>query len=73
MYGEVQNLYTRPEKAWIYNVSALLALFSIYFLDTGMVAMLVGSFDCRVTEESLLDRMSTNMHESCLKIDKDCR
>ncbi|KAK9947981.1 hypothetical protein M0R45_003573 [Rubus argutus] len=32
-----------------------------------------GSFDCRVTEESLLDRMSTNMHESCLKIDKDCR
>ncbi|KAL6224189.1 hypothetical protein ACLB2K_003045 [Fragaria x ananassa] len=32
-----------------------------------------GSFDCRVTEESLLDRMNTNMHESCLKIAKDCR
>jgi len=32
-----------------------------------------GSFDCHVTLESLLDRMSTDMHESCLKIDKDCR
>ncbi|PRQ46856.1 putative feruloyl esterase [Rosa chinensis] len=32
-----------------------------------------GTFDCRVTEESLLDRMNTKMHESCLKIAKDCR
>ncbi|KAM5588708.1 hypothetical protein ABKV19_006931 [Rosa sericea] len=32
-----------------------------------------GTFDCRVTEESLLDRMNTNMHESCLKIAKDCQ
>lgn len=26
-----------------------------------------------VTEESLMDRWNTNMHEACLKIDKDCR
>ncbi|XP_061995311.1 uncharacterized protein LOC133713303 [Rosa rugosa] len=27
----------------------------------------------RVTEESLMDRLSTDMHEACLQIDKDCR
>ncbi|KAF3960948.1 hypothetical protein CMV_014381 [Castanea mollissima] len=32
-----------------------------------------GSVDYRVTEESLLERLSTNMHEACLKIDKECR
>ncbi|GLT47806.1 hypothetical protein SLA2020_214680 [Shorea laevis] len=26
-----------------------------------------------VTEESLIDRLNTNMHEACLKIDKECR
>ncbi|XP_061374623.1 uncharacterized protein LOC133316849 isoform X2 [Gastrolobium bilobum] len=32
-----------------------------------------GSFDFRVTEESLMDRLGTNMHEACLQIDKECR
>ncbi|XP_057433935.1 uncharacterized protein LOC130726648 isoform X2 [Lotus japonicus] len=32
-----------------------------------------GSFDFRVTEESLMDRLGTNMHEACLHIDKECR
>ncbi|KAI3790058.1 hypothetical protein L2E82_02871 [Cichorium intybus] len=27
----------------------------------------------RVTEESLMDRLNTNMHEACLRIDKDSR
>ncbi|XP_024979576.1 uncharacterized protein LOC112516644 [Cynara cardunculus var. scolymus] len=27
----------------------------------------------RVTEESLMDRLNTDMHETCLQIDKDCR
>ncbi|KAL4589505.1 hypothetical protein LXL04_002412 [Taraxacum kok-saghyz] len=27
----------------------------------------------RVTEESLMDRLNTNMHEACLQINKDCR
>ncbi|GAB2291836.1 hypothetical protein Dimus_026087 [Dionaea muscipula] len=27
----------------------------------------------RVTEESLMDRLNTNMHEACLRIDRDCR
>ncbi|XP_052199045.1 uncharacterized protein LOC127806083 isoform X2 [Diospyros lotus] len=27
----------------------------------------------RVTEESLMDRLNTNMHEACLQIDKNCR
>ena len=27
----------------------------------------------RVTEESILERLNTDMHEACLKIDKDCR
>ncbi|KAG4929599.1 hypothetical protein JHK82_046664 [Glycine max] len=32
-----------------------------------------GSFDYRVTLESLMDRLDTNMHEACLQIDKECR
>ncbi|KAG7598679.1 Serine aminopeptidase S33 [Arabidopsis suecica] len=27
----------------------------------------------RVTEESLMERLNTDMHEACLKIDKECR
>ncbi|KAJ1433398.1 Serine aminopeptidase, S33 [Sesbania bispinosa] len=32
-----------------------------------------GSFEYRVTQESLMDRLNTNMHEACLQIDKECR
>ncbi|KAJ1400676.1 Serine aminopeptidase, S33 [Sesbania bispinosa] len=32
-----------------------------------------GSFEYRVTLESLIDRLNTNMHEACLQIDKECR
>ncbi|KAI4344525.1 hypothetical protein L6164_011741 [Bauhinia variegata] len=31
------------------------------------------SSDFRVTEESLMDRLNTNVHEACLQIDKECR
>ncbi|CAK8564035.1 unnamed protein product [Lathyrus sativus] len=32
-----------------------------------------GSVDYRITEESLKDRLSINMHETCMQIDKECR
>ncbi|XP_041005020.1 uncharacterized protein LOC121250139 [Juglans microcarpa x Juglans regia] len=32
-----------------------------------------GSVNFRVTEESLLERLSTDMHEACLHISKECR
>ncbi|KAM1155682.1 hypothetical protein ACFX13_027138 [Malus domestica] len=32
-----------------------------------------GDGSYRVTEESLMDRLSTDMHKSCLQIDKECR
>ncbi|XP_069142970.1 uncharacterized protein [Solanum lycopersicum] len=32
-----------------------------------------GNVDYRVTEESLMDRLNTNMHDACLQIDKGCR
>ncbi|CAJ1975798.1 unnamed protein product [Sphenostylis stenocarpa] len=32
-----------------------------------------GCFDYRVTEESLMDRLGTSMHEASLQIDKECR
>ncbi|KAI8553477.1 hypothetical protein RHMOL_Rhmol05G0019200 [Rhododendron molle] len=32
-----------------------------------------GEVSFRVTEESLMDRLNTNMHEACLQIDKNCR
>ncbi|GJS39445.1 alpha/beta hydrolases superfamily protein [Tanacetum coccineum] len=33
----------------------------------------VREFLYRVTEDSLMERLNTNMHEACLQIDKDCR
>ncbi|KAG7564797.1 Alpha/Beta hydrolase fold [Arabidopsis suecica] len=38
------------------------------FIDVGD-----GKSGYRVTEKSLMDRLSTDMHETCLKIDKECR
>ncbi|KAF3675113.1 putative translation machinery-associated protein 22 [Capsicum annuum] len=32
-----------------------------------------GEIDYRVTNESLMDRLDTNMHDACLQIDKGCR
>ncbi|KAK4432894.1 hypothetical protein Salat_1051600, partial [Sesamum alatum] len=32
-----------------------------------------GEVDYRVTEESMMERLNTNMHEACLSIDKRCR
>lgn len=32
-----------------------------------------GAVNYRVTEESLLERINTNMHEACVSIDKSCR
>lgn len=32
-----------------------------------------GGIEYRVTEEALMDRLRTDMHEACLKIDKECR
>ncbi|KAI4335290.1 hypothetical protein L6164_013951 [Bauhinia variegata] len=32
-----------------------------------------GIVDFRLTEESLVERLTINMHEACLQIDKDCR
>ncbi|XP_044462941.1 uncharacterized protein LOC123193922 isoform X2 [Mangifera indica] len=32
-----------------------------------------GSVEYRVTKESLVDRLNTNMHEACLQIDEECR
>ncbi|KAJ0089805.1 hypothetical protein Patl1_13483 [Pistacia atlantica] len=32
-----------------------------------------GSVEYRVTKESMMDRLNTNMHEACLQIDKECR
>ncbi|GLU10057.1 hypothetical protein SLE2022_268850 [Rubroshorea leprosula] len=32
-----------------------------------------GVIEYRVTKESLMDRLSIDMHEACLKIDKECR
>ena len=32
-----------------------------------------GKFEYRVTEESLMDRLTTNTHEACLSIHENCR
>ncbi|XP_075095430.1 uncharacterized protein LOC107800772 isoform X5 [Nicotiana tabacum] len=40
------------------------------FIDVKNTA---GDVDYHVTEESLMDRLHTNMHDACLQIDKGCR
>lgn len=59
--------------------------FSLYHLHISIILLcyllnnqlrtstVAGKLDYRVTEESLMDRLGTNMHEACLQIDKDCR
>ncbi|ANM63817.1 alpha/beta-Hydrolases superfamily protein [Arabidopsis thaliana] len=39
----------------------------------GYIDVKDGDSGYRVTEESLMDRLNTDMHEACLKIDKECR
>ncbi|XP_054807089.1 uncharacterized protein LOC129309512 isoform X2 [Prosopis cineraria] len=39
----------------------------------GFIEVKINSGSYRVTEESLKDRLSINMREECLKIDKECR
>ncbi|XP_022729437.1 uncharacterized protein LOC111284772 isoform X2 [Durio zibethinus] len=36
------------------------------------VKNMTGGVEYQVTEESLMDRLRTDMHEACLKIDKEC-
>ncbi|KAK4415692.1 hypothetical protein Salat_2676600 [Sesamum alatum] len=47
------------------------------FLETikkeGYIDVKTKTGDYRVTEESLMERLNTNMHEACLSIDKRCR
>ena len=49
---------------FVFVCSRISELINIYF---------AGSVDYRVTEESLMERLNTDMHEACLKIEKDCR
>ncbi|CAA0254968.1 unnamed protein product [Arabidopsis thaliana] len=39
----------------------------------GFIDIKEGNAGFRVTEESLMERLNTDMHEACLKIDKECR
>ncbi|KAH0849656.1 hypothetical protein HID58_096205 [Brassica napus] len=61
------------------TISAIKALQSVLgnFLETikqqGFIDVKDGKSGYRVTEESLMERLSTDMHEACLKIDKECR
>ncbi|XP_013625583.1 PREDICTED: uncharacterized protein LOC106331723 isoform X2 [Brassica oleracea var. oleracea] len=55
-------------------------LYASKYHDISNVINLSGRYDLkkgtsvyRVTEESILERLNTDMHEACLKIDKDCR
>ncbi|KAG2329724.1 hypothetical protein Bca52824_000904 [Brassica carinata] len=41
--------------------------------EQGFIDVNNGRSVYRVTEESLMERLSTDMHEACLMIDKDCR
>ncbi|XP_009149895.1 uncharacterized protein LOC103873226 [Brassica rapa] len=41
--------------------------------EQGFIDVNSGRSVYRVTEESLMERLNTDMHEACLKIDKDCR
>ncbi|WJX24198.1 hypothetical protein P8452_13333 [Trifolium repens] len=42
-------------------------------MKEGFIDVRSGSFSYRVTEESLMELLGTNMHEACPRIDKECR
>ncbi|CAN8278076.1 unnamed protein product [Cochlearia groenlandica] len=44
---------------------------SLVFLSKSLL-FFTGRSGYRVTEESLMERLNTDMHEACLKIDKEC-
>ncbi|ESQ45880.1 hypothetical protein EUTSA_v10010963mg, partial [Eutrema salsugineum] len=41
--------------------------------EHGFIDVERGKIRNRVTEESLMERFKTDMHQACLKIDKECR
>lgn len=41
--------------------------------EQGFIDAIEGKSCFRVTEESLMDRLNMDMHEACLKIDKECK
>ncbi|CAL9223633.1 unnamed protein product [Arabidopsis halleri] len=41
--------------------------------EQGFIDATEGKSCFRVTQESLMDRLNTDMHEACLKIDKECK
>ncbi|KAH7533643.1 hypothetical protein FEM48_Zijuj04G0153400 [Ziziphus jujuba var. spinosa] len=47
--------------------------YSHFTYSTNTLFMYVGNMDYRVTLESLTERLTTDMHEACLHIDKDGR
>ena len=55
--GRVNVYAGRPQHSWL----------MLYMLAVA------GSDNYRLTEERLMESLSTDMHELCLKIDKKCR
>ena len=48
-------------------------LFSWIFLIRVLIFFRVANVRYRVTKESMMDRLNTDMHAACLQIDKKCR
>ncbi|EYU29890.1 hypothetical protein MIMGU_mgv1a020778mg, partial [Erythranthe guttata] len=44
-----------------------------YFTGICVGLFFVGGVHYRVTEESMMERLNTNMHEACLSVDPKCR
>jgi len=55
----------------LFGFPAMSLIRTLVFLS--MCWSFAGKSGYRVTEKSLMDRLSTDIHEACLKIDKECR
>jgi len=58
---------------FVYNKKNVINITCLQFLRASHQYSFVGSVDYRLTEESLKDRLSIDVHEACLQIDKECR
>lgn len=48
-------------------------LFLLYSEQSIQISFRAGKFKYRVTEESLMDRLTTDTHAACLSIQPECR
>ncbi|RID58439.1 hypothetical protein BRARA_F01742 [Brassica rapa] len=72
-----EDFLERLEQQGFFDVKDGIVVIELYFLlRLSLISMcwcFTGRSVYRVTADTIMERLNTDMHEACLKIDKDCR